>query len=214
MKPDADYSLYVLTDRDLMLAPSIEESVERAIVGGCTLVQVREKRVSSREFFQMASRVKAAAGRYGVPVIVNDRADIAMAVGASGVHVGQSDLPPDTVRGIIGPDMILGVSVSSPGEAVAAIESGADYLGVGAMFATGTKEDAEAVSMETLREIRALTSLPIVVIGGINRDTAPRFEGTGVDGLAVVSAVVGAADIEAAARELRQIVKSWGRRAR
>jgi thiamine-phosphate pyrophosphorylase len=110
--------------------------------------------------------------------------------------------------------MILGVSVSSPGEAVAAIESGADYLGVGAMFATGTKEDAEAVSMETLREIRALTSLPIVVIGGINRDTAPRFEGTGVDGLAVVSAVVGAADIEAAARELRQIVKSWGRRAR
>ena len=204
MKGEIDYSLYLCTDRGLMTSATIEESVEAAVRGGATVVQLREKDCSSREFYELGLRVREITARYGVPLFVNDRADIALAVGADGVHVGQSDLPCRAVRAIA-PGMLVGVSASSLAEAVQAERDGADYLGVGAMFATGTKTDAAIVSMEELEAIRRAVSIPIVVIGGINKQTIPAFRGKGIDGAAVVSAIVAQPDPEAAARELLQL---------
>lgn len=205
MKPDIDYTLYLVTDRELMSSKTIEESVEQAVRGGCTLVQLREKDASSRDFYETARKVREITARMNVPLIINDRMDIALAVDADGVHVGQSDIPADVVRRIIGPDRVVGVSAGDLAEALAAMEAGADYLGVGAMFATGTKADARLTSMDELRRIRESVALPIVVIGGINKETAPCFHGTGIDGLAVVSAIVAQADVAGAARELKAL---------
>lgn len=202
MKPKVDYTLYLCTDRGLMTTDTVEESVELAIDGGCTVIQLREKQCSSRDFYELALRVKGITAPRGVPLIINDRVDICLAAGADGVHVGQSDLPAGQVRRLLGPDRILGVSARTLEEALEAQESGADYLGVGAMYATSTKTDAQVVSMETLRAIRQAVEIPIVVIGGINRDTMEAFRGMGIDGLAVVSAVVAQKDIRAAVREL------------
>lgn len=203
MKPSIDYSLYLITDRELMSAPTLEEAVEQAIIGGATLVQLREKNASSMEFYRMALRIKAITDRSGIPLIINDRADIALAVNADGLHIGQSDLPAPAARRVIGENKILGVSASSLAEAVEAERGGADYLGVGAMFPTGTKTDAKQVSMEELRKIRSVVSLPTVAIGGINETTAQNFAGVGIDGIAVASALMAAKDIAAAARELK-----------
>lgn len=207
MKPKVDYTLYLVTDRDLMKTSTLEQAVEQAIRGGVTLVQLREKHASSLEFYRTALRVKQITDSYNVPLIINDRVDIALAVDAHGVHVGQSDLPAARVREIIGPGKILGVSASNLDQAVRAAKDGADYLGVGAMFATGTKTDADITTMEELKRIRQAVSIPIVVIGGINKDTLPLFAGTGIDGIAVVSAIMAATDVEAAARELRAMVE-------
>lgn len=205
MKPEIDYTLYLVTDRELMTAATVEESVELAIQGGCTLVQLREKTAASRSFYETAVRVREVTARYGVPLIVNDRADIAAAVGADGVHVGQDDLPAGAVRSIIGPDRIIGVSAGNLADALAAVEAGADYLGVGAMFATGTKTDANPTTLAELGRIRQAVSLPVVAIGGINRETAPLLLGTAIDGLAVVSAIVAQADIAEAARQMKAL---------
>lgn len=206
MKPETDYSLYLVTDRALMSTPTLEEAVERAISGGCTLVQLREKAASSLEFYRTALGVKRLTDAHGIPLIINDRVDIALAVDAAGVHVGQSDLPADVVRHMIGPDRILGVSVRSVAEAAKAEAAGADYLGVGALFTTTSKEDAASVALAELCRIRAATALPLVAIGGINRDTLPALAGTGIDGVAVISALIAAPDIVGAARELRRLV--------
>ena len=208
MKDKVDYSLYLCTDRGLMTSATIEESVEQALKGGVTVVQLREKSCSSREFYELALRVKAITGRYQVPLIINDRVDIALAVDADGVHVGQSDLPCAVVRAMMGPDKIVGVSASSLQEALQAQKDGADYLGVGAMYATGTKDDAKIVSMEELDAIRKSVSLPIVVIGGINQRTIPNFKHKGIEGIAVVSAIVAQQDVEGAARGLMTLWKS------
>ncbi len=205
MKHNVDYSLYLVTDRRLMNAPSLEEAVESAVRGGCTLVQLREKTASSLEFFNIAQSVKSVTDRYDIPLIINDRVDIALAVDAAGVHVGQDDLSAATVRRLIGANKILGVSASTLKEAKQAQADGADYLGVGAMFATGTKTDAQLVSMNELGQIRREVSIPIVVIGGINQTTIPNFMGTGINGLAVVSAILSAKDIQAAAKELKNL---------
>ncbi len=205
MKPEIDCSLYLVTDRGLMSTPTLEEAVEQSIAGGATLIQLREKAASSLEFYRTAVRIKRITDLHHIPLIINDRADIALAADAFGVHIGQSDLPAKVVRSMIGKEKILGVSASSLGEAVKAREDGADYLGVGAMFATGTKTDAGLVSMEELKKIRAAVDLPIVVIGGINQKTIPLFEGFGIDGIAVVSALIAARDIPAAARELKSL---------
>lgn len=204
MKPEIDYSLYLVTDRELMSTPTLEEAVEQAITGGATLVQLREKAASSLEFYRTAVKIKQVTDKHHIPLIINDRVDIALAVNAAGVHIGQSDLPAHKVRSIIGRDRILGVSVSTWEEAIRAREDGADYLGVGAMFATGTKTDAKFVSMEELRKIRKTVKLPIVVIGGINRKTAPLFNGTGIDGIAAVSALLSVQDIAGEAKELKK----------
>lgn len=207
MKHGIDYSLYLCTDRRLMTSPTIEASAESALRGGTTVIQLREKDCSSREFYELGLRVKKITERYNAPLIINDRVDIALAVGAAGVHVGQGDLPCKVVREIVGPDMIVGVSAATLEEAVQAEEDGADYLGVGAMYATATKTDTRPVSMEELLKIRAAVKIPIVVIGGINKQTLGNFKGTGVDGLAVVSAIVAQPDPEAAARELLRMWK-------
>lgn len=200
-----DYTLYLVTDRQLMICDSLTEAVEQAILGGCTMIQLREKELSSLEFYNQAVAVKQVTDKYHIPLIINDRIDIAMAVQATGVHIGQHDLPAAAVRKVIGENMLLGVSASSIAEAIQAQQDGADYLGVGAMFPTGTKTDADSVSMEELQKIRAAVSLPIVVIGGINKGNAGRFKPMGIDGLAVVSAIIAQSDIKAAAAELKDL---------
>lgn len=200
-----DYTLYLVTDRQLMSCDSLTEAVEQAILGGCTMIQLREKELSSLEFYSQAVAVKQVTDKYHIPLIINDRIDIAMAVQATGVHIGQHDLPAAAVRKVIGENMLLGVSASSIAEAIQAQQDGADYLGVGAMFPTGTKTDADSVSMEELQKIRAAVSLPIVVIGGINKGNAGRFKPMGIDGLAVVSAIIAQSDIKAAAAELKDL---------
>ena len=189
-----DYTLYLVTDRQLMSCDSLTEAVEQAILGGCTMIQLREKELSSLEFYNQAVAVKQVTDKYHIPLIINDRIDIAMAVQAAAA-----------VRKVIGENMLLGVSASSIAEAIQAQQDGADYLGVGAMFPTGTKTDADSVSMEELQKIRAAVSLPIVVIGGINKGNAGRFKPMGIDGLAVVSAIIAQSDIKAAAAELKDL---------
>jgi thiamine-phosphate pyrophosphorylase len=203
MKPKIDYSIYLVTDRDLMSTETLEEAVEKAILGGCTLVQLREKDCSSLDFYNTAVRVKEITEKYNVPLIINDRLDIALAVDAAGVHVGQSDMPATIVRKIVGEDKIIGVSTGSLEQALKAQKDGADYLGVGAMYATGTKKDANPTSIEELKRIRENVSIPIVVIGGINKDRVKDFEGIGIDGLAIVSAIISQKDIIQATKELK-----------
>lgn len=205
MKSKIDYSLYLCTDRSIMSDASIEECVEKSLKGGVSVVQIREKDCPGKEFLQIAKSVKEITRRYGVPLIINDRVDVAIAVGADGVHVGQDDLPCAIVRSMVGEDMIIGVSASSLTEALKAQQDGADYIGVGAMFATDTKSDAKVVSMEELDIIRREVSIPIVVIGGINKTTLHDFIGKGIDGIAVVSAIVSQNDVEGAARELKSM---------
>jgi thiamine-phosphate pyrophosphorylase len=203
MKQKIDYSIYLVTDRDLMSTETLEEAVEQAIFGGCTLVQLREKDCSSLDFYNTAVKVKEITDKYNVPLIINDRIDIALAVDAAGVHVGQSDIPASIVRKVVGEDKIIGVSTGCLEHALKAQEDGADYLGVGAMYATGTKKDAKHTSIEELKKIRKNVSLPIVVIGGINKDKVEDFKGLGVDGLAIVSAIIAQKDIIEATKELK-----------
>ena len=203
MKPD--YSLYLVTDRMLMSTKTLGEAVEQAVIGGCTMVQLREKEILSLDFYVLASEMKKITDRYGIPLIINDRMDIAMAVGAAGIHIGQKDIPADIARKVIGKDMLLGVSAVSAAEAVNAAKAGADYLGVGAMFPTGTKPDAGFVSMEELGRIRKAVDIPIVVIGGIGKENAMLFHPMGIDGLAVVSAVIAQPNIKKSAADLKSL---------
>ena len=203
MKPD--YSLYLVTDRMRMSTGTLSEAVEQAAVGGCTLVQLREKEIPALDFYMLALEMKNITDRYGIPLIINDRIDIAMAAGAAGVHIGQQDIPADIARKVIGRDMLLGVSVGSVAEAIDAVKAGADYLGVGAMFPTGTKPDAGFVSMEELGRIRKAVDIPIVVIGGISKENAMLFQPMGIDGLAVVSAVIAQPDIRKSAADLKSL---------
>ena len=203
MKPD--YSLYLVTDRMRMSTKTLGEAVEQAVIGGCTMVQLREKEILSLDFYVLASEMKKITDRYGIPLIINDRIDIAMAVGAAGVHIGQKDIPADIARKVIGKDMLLGVSAVSAAEAVNAAKAGADYLGVGAMFPTRTKPDAGFVSMEELGRIRNAVDIPIVVIGGISKENAMLFQPMGIDGLAIVSAVIAQPDIKKSAADLKSL---------
>ena len=201
----SDYSLYLVTDRMLMSTKTLGEAVEQAVIGGCTMVQLREKEILSLDFYVLASEMKKITDRYGIPLIINDRMDIAMAVGAAGIHIGQKDIPADIARKVIGKDMLLGVSAVSAAEAVNAAKAGADYLGVGAMFPTRTKPDAGFVSMEELGRIRKAVDIPIVVIGGISKENAMLFQPMGIDGLAVVSAVIAQPDIRKSAADLKSL---------
>jgi len=205
MKRKIDYSIYLVTDQSLMSTDTLYEAVEQAIIGGCTLVQLREKELSSLDFYNVAREIRALTNQYNIPLIINDRIDIALAIGADGVHVGQGDIPAKVAREIIGADMELGVSVRNAREARQAVADGADCLGVGAMFATATKDDAQIVTMAELQRIRHEVDIPIVVIGGISKENAASFKAVGVDGLAVVSAIISQDDIIAATRELNTL---------
>lgn len=200
-----DYTLYVCTDRQLMSCETMEESVEEAIKGGASVIQLRDKLVSGRQFFETAQSLKRITDRYRIPLIINDRVDIAIAVDAAGVHLGQNDLSAEVARKMLGNDKIIGVSTAKPEEAVKAVRDGADYIGVGAMFATGTKTNTRPVTMETLLEIRRAVEIPIVVIGGIKAENAAQFCNTGVNGLAVVSAVLAQKNISGAATRMREL---------
>ena len=202
-KQHIDYTLYLVTDRSVMSAKSLEQAVEQAIQGGCTIVQLREKNISSREFFETAQRVKQITDSYHIPLIINDRTDICLAVNAAGIHVGQQDLPAKVVRSIIGPDKIIGVSAATLSEAMQAEQDGADYLGVGAMFATSTKTNTRPVTVEQLSQIKQSVQIPVVAIGGIQSSNAATLTKTGIDGIAVVSAILAQENIAHAAGQLK-----------
>lgn len=206
MKPEMDYSLYLVTDRALAGERDFEDLVGRAIRGGCTLVQLREKEASSGEFYERALRLKKVTDYFHVPLIIDDRIDIMLAVDASGVHLGQSDLPAEVARQIIGPDKILGVSARTVEDAEKAENDGADYLGVGAVYPTTTKGDAEKVSREELEKICSTVSIPVVAIGGLNARNILLLEGSGISGVAVVSAIMAQDRPEEAARLLKDTV--------
>ena len=209
----ADYRLYLVTDRNCLQQQTLEQAVEQAILGGVTLVQLREKAIASKEFYERALRIKAICHHYNVPLLINDRVDIALAVEADGVHIGQSDLPCGVVRQILGKDKIIGVSARTAQQAIQAQADGADYLGVGAMFATSTKQDAQTVSIASLTQIRQAVTLPIVAIGGINHTTLPALQqalqaaDTSIDGVAVVSAILGQKDVKLASEQLKEMIK-------
>ena len=202
-----DYSLYLCTDRNLLNGKNFEETIELAIKGGVTIVQLREKNCSSREFLEIATSIKNITSKYKIPLIINDRIDIALAVNADGVHVGQDDLPCKTAREILGEEKIIGVSVSTVETAIKAEIDGANYIGVGAIFKTSTKTDAEIVSLATLKKIRDSVKIPVVAIGGINKSNLPQIKNF-IDGVAVVSAIISDKNSELAAKDLLQILKS------
>ena len=202
-----ELTLYMVTDRRWLGRRSLEEDVEEALMGGATLVQIREKEISSRAYLELAGKVKAVTDRYGVPLIVNDRIDIALAVDAGGVHVGPDDLPVSVARRLLGPDKIVGASASSLEEALTFQVQGADYLGVGAVFPTATKQVTEKVDLETLARIKAAVRIPVAAIGGIDAGNAPEVMKTGVDGVAVVSAILNRSDIREATRGLLSKLK-------
>ena len=195
--------LYAVTDRAWTGKQTLYQQVEAALKGGVTCVQLREKELDQAAFLQEAKELCALCRRYGVPFIVNDNVDIAVACKADGIHVGQEDMAAGEVRRRAGEDMILGVSVHTAEEARQAVRDGADYLGLGAVFPTSTKTDAKPMTKETLQAICDAVEIPVVAIGGINRDNLLNLAGSGVDGVALVSAVFSAEDIEGTCRGLR-----------
>ena len=201
------FDLYVVTDSDLSHGRSDFEVARLAYEGGADVVQLRMKHADGAEMLEQAVRIREVADEMCRFFIVNDRVDIAMASGADGVHLGQSDIPADVARRLMGDDAIIGVSVNTPEEAKRAEEMGADYLGVGAIFQTSTKPDAEqGIGLDAIYRIKQVTDLPVVAIGGINRGNIQHVISAGADAAAVVSAVVAQDDVRAAAHELRDLI--------
>lgn len=197
------YKMYLVTDLFGGTEEELLGKVEKALEGGVTLVQLREKEADGKEFYERSLRLKKLLDRFHVPLIINDRVDVALAVGASGVHVGQDDLPLKVVRSLVG-DMIVGVSVRTVQEAQKAVEDGADYIGVGSVFPTSTKLDAKGITKEELIEITESIRIPAVAIGGITAENIENLNGTGIRGAAVVSAILKSQDPKKAAEELNE----------
>ena len=202
----ADLQLYAVTDSRWLNGDSLAAAVEKALAGGVTCVQLREKHLPFDEFLRTAKEIKALCQNDHVPFIVDDNLDIALACDADGLHIGQNDMPAAKARELLGPEKILGVSAQTVEQAVAACQNGADYLGVGAVFPTGTKTDAVEVPLDTLKAITAAVDIPVVAIGGISADNIPQLSGTGIAGAAVVSAIFAQEDIKKAAANLRQLI--------
>lgn len=200
----SDLLLYAVTDRSWLKGHTLYQDVEAALKGGATFVQLREKNLDEEHFLEEAKEIKELCKQYHVPFVINDNVDIALAMDADGVHVGQSDREAGLVREKLGPDKIIGVSAQTVEQAVLAQERGADYLGVGAVFPTGSKDDAEEVSHETLRAICAAVDIPVIAIGGISAENVKELAGSGICGIAVISAIFAKPDIEAAAKELKE----------
>ncbi|NLI12652.1 thiamine phosphate synthase [Pelotomaculum propionicicum] len=201
-----DYSLYLVTDRGILKGRSLFAAVEEAIRGGVSLLQLREKNVCSRDFYHIALELKELANSCNVPLIINDRLDIALAVDADGLHVGQEDLPLEVARKLLGPDKILGYSVSNTAEAAYGEKNGADYLGAGPVYPTGSKLDTvDPIGVEVIKTIKESVSIPVVAIGGISRSNAAEVKKSGVDGLSVISAILGSPQVEENARCLKNI---------
>ena len=197
--------LYAVTDRAWVGRQTLCEQVESALKGGATCVQLREKDLDEASFLAQAKELSALCKRYGVPFFVNDNVEIAIRCGADGVHVGQEDMQASLVRQKVGDGMMIGVSVHCVQEALDAVRNGADCLGVGAVFSTSTKTDADVLSKETLRAICDAVDVPVVAIGGIGKSNIGQLAGTGIDGVALVSAIFSADDIESECRTLRRL---------
>ena len=197
-----DLLLYAVTDRSWLGSRTLQEQTQAALKGGVTMIQLREKHLDHASFLALAQDIKALCKQYGVPFLINDDVELAIEVGADGVHVGQHDMEAGQVRSKIGPDMILGVSAQTVEQALLAQQAGADYLGVGAVFPTGTKDDADAVSYDTLQAICRAVDIPVVAIGGIGKNNVMQLSGSGICGIAVVSAIYAQPDEEGAARDL------------
>lgn len=205
-KSNIDYTLYLVTDRDILNNRNLKEAVEESILGGVTIVQLREKEISSLDFYNIAKEIKIITDKYNVPLIINDRIDIAQAIDASGVHLGQSDVPCEVARKILGKDKIIGISAHNLEEAIKAQKEGADYIGCGAIFATNTKKDANKVTSDSLGEIKRKLDIPVVAIGGINENNITKLIGSGIDGVAIVSAILANTNIKDAAKKLKGIL--------
>ncbi|MGE5405950.1 MAG: thiamine phosphate synthase [Candidatus Saccharibacteria bacterium] len=203
-KANIDYSLYLVTDRDILRGQDFLTCIEASLAGGVTLLQLREKALGSRDFYDIAVQVKQLCTRYKVPLIINDRLDIMLAIDADGLHIGQDDIPLETARGLIGPHKILGYSVSNADQALYG-QQFADYLGAGVVFPTGSKSDAgEPIGVDGLGAITSASTIPAVAIGGISLQNLAEVKSAGVDGISVISAVLGQADITKAAQALLQ----------
>ncbi|SCY42806.1 thiamine phosphate synthase [Alkaliphilus peptidifermentans] len=203
-KKTVNYGLYLVTDRIALNGRLLIDSIEEAILGGVTLIQLREKNTSSLEFYEIALEVKKLVLKYELPLIINDRMDIALAVDADGIHLGQKDLPPRVARSILGDNKIIGVSAATIEEAKIAEKEGADYIGVGALFPTDTKENTRRVTLEEIKRIKESIAVPVVGIGGINEENIDAVKSTGIDGVAVVSAILSQNNIMESARSLRK----------
>ena len=202
MKPAIDYSIYLVTDEACLHGRPLLECVEEALAAGVTLVQYRAKAADGGVLYAEACKLKELCDKYSVPLIINDRLDIALAVGAAGVHLGQDDLPCAVARRLLGEDFIIGVSAHNPAEAVQAVSEGADYLGCGAVFGTATKHDVAKLGLENLRAIRKAVAVPMVGIGGITVDNYAEVLATGADGAAIVSGILAQDDISAVVKKL------------
>lgn len=199
--------LYVVTDRTWLGNNKLYEQVEEIVQSGATFIQLREKNLDYDSFVTEGREIRKITDRYNIPFVINDNIDVALAVGADGVHVGQKDLEARKCRELIGEDMILGVSAQTKEQALLAEKSGADYIGVGAVFETSTKTDAKPVSYDTLKEICSSVSIPVIAIGGINEDNIQKLKGSHIDGVAVISAVFAARDKKKAVKTLLSLVK-------
>lgn len=202
-----DLMLYAVTDRTWLNNMTLEEQVEEALKGGATFVQLREKELDYENFLKEAFEIKKLCRRYNVPFVINDNVDIAIKINADGVHIGQNDMEADYVRSVIGEDKILGVSAQTVEQAVLAEKKGADYIGVGAVFKTDSKADAVDVSLETLKAICEAVSIPVVAIGGIGVNNISKLAGSGICGVAVISAIFAAESIQKATMELKKLTK-------
>lgn len=199
-----DLLLYAVTDRHWLKDETLENQVEKALQGGATFLQLREKSLDDDIFLVEAKEIQKLCKKYQVPFVINDNVDIALAIDADGVHVGQSDMEALDVRKRLGPDKIIGVSAQNVQQALLAQKHGADYLGVGAVFPTGSKDDAEDVSFETLKAICQAVDIPVIAIGGITKENVSELKGSGICGIAVISAIFAQKDIKAATKELKK----------
>ena len=199
--------LYAVTDRHWLGEDTLYDQVKKALDGGATFVQLREKKLDREDFLAEALEIQKLCKKYGVPFVINDEVSIAKDIDADGVHVGQSDMEAMDVRKVLGPDKILGVSAQTVEQAIIAEKHGADYLGVGAVFATGSKDDADDVSHETLKAICEAVSIPVIAIGGITKDNVSELAGSGICGVAVISAIFGQNDIKKATEDLKASVE-------
>ena len=205
---EKDFLLYAVTDRHWLNGRTLYEVVKESLDGGATFIQLREKELDNEHFLEEAKELKKLCAEYKVPFVINDNVDIAIQMDADGVHVGQSDMEAGDVRAKLGPDKIIGVSAQTVEQAILAEKRGADYLGVGAVFPTGSKDDADDVSHETLKAICDAVSIPVIAIGGITVDNTPELAGTGICGIAVISAIYAADDIPAATAKLKEVTKN------
>lgn len=211
MKAQPNYSIYLVTDDGCLQGRPLLECVREALEGGVTLVQYRAKTASSAEMYNEALQLKALCDSFNVPLIINDRLDIAMAVGAAGVHLGQDDLPCAAARKLLGEDYIIGVSAHNPAEAKAALQSGADYLGCGAVFGTATKADVQKLGTDGLAAICKAKGLPVVGIGGVTADNYREVRAAGADGAAIVSGILAQPDIRATVEAIAKVSQEFAK---